>query len=63
VAGLFVLKAAWDFDPNEAQGLDGTLRDLAGRAHGQVLLTLAALGLVIFGVYSFFEARYRKLRT
>jgi hypothetical protein len=63
LAGLLLIKAAFDFDPNEAQGLDGTLRAVAGQTHGQVLLLFAAVGLVVFGVYSFFEARYRKLHT
>jgi hypothetical protein len=61
--GLLLVRAAMDFDPNEAQGIDGTLRTIADRAYGQVLLMLAALGLVAFGVYSgIVEARYRKLR-
>lgn len=61
LAGVFVTRAAIEFDPKEAKGLDGTLKTLGDQAYGQVLLTLCALGLVLFGVYSFFEARYRRL--
>ncbi|MCK9894986.1 DUF1206 domain-containing protein [Frankia sp. AgB32] len=61
LAGVFVTKAAIEFDPKEAKGLDGTLKTLAGQAYGQWLLTLCAVGLALFGVYSFFEARYHKL--
>jgi len=61
LAGLLLVKAAADFDPNEAQGIDGTLRTIANRPYGQVLLILAAVGLVAFGAFSFFEARYRQL--
>ncbi|WP_438803137.1 DUF1206 domain-containing protein [Frankia gtarii] len=61
LAGVFVTKAAIEFDPSEAKGLDGTLKTLAGQAYGQWLLTLCAIGLALFGIYSFFEARYRKL--
>ncbi len=61
LAGVFVTKAAIEFDPKEAKGLDGTLKTLAGQAYGQWLLTVCAIGLALFGVYSFFEARYRKL--
>ncbi|SNQ49677.1 conserved membrane hypothetical protein [Frankia canadensis] len=61
LVGVFVTKAAIEFDPQEAKGLDGTLRTLAGQAYGQWLLALCALGLALFGVYSFFEARYRRL--
>jgi hypothetical protein len=59
--GLLVIKAALDFDPDEARGLDGTLHLIAQQTYGQVLLTLAAFGLICFGVYSLAEARYREL--
>ena len=32
--GLFLLKAAWEFDPKEARGLDGALMELAQQAYG-----------------------------
>ncbi|WP_018502852.1 DUF1206 domain-containing protein [Parafrankia discariae] len=61
LAGVFVVKAAVEFDPDEAKGFDGTLRTIADQAYGQVLLVLCAVGLVLFGAYSFIEARYRRL--
>jgi hypothetical protein len=62
LAGLLLVRAAKDYNPQEAQGIDGTLRTIADRPYGQVLLVLAALGLLAFGVYSAaVEARYRKL--
>lgn len=63
LAGLLLVKAAIDFSPSEAQGIDGTLRTVAARSHGQILLLLAAIGLGVFGAYSFIEARYRRLHT
>ncbi|CUU53935.1 protein of unknown function (DUF1206) [Parafrankia irregularis] len=61
LAGVFVVKAAVDFDPDEAKGFDGTLRSIADQAYGQVLLACCAAGLALFGAYSFIEARYRRL--
>ncbi len=61
VAGFLLIKAAIDFNPDEATGLDGTLRTIARQAYGQVLLTITAIGLVAYGIYSFAEARYRQL--
>jgi hypothetical protein len=61
VAGFLLIKAAVDFDPDEATGVDGTLRTIAQQAYGQVLLTVTAIGLVAYGLYSFAEARYRQL--
>lgn len=60
VGGLFVL-AAWQSDPEEAGGLDTALRSLADTAPGTVLLVVVALGLVLYGVYSFARARFARL--
>ena len=61
VAGHLLLRAALDFDPERATGVDGTLRTIAAQAYGQMLLTVTALGLVAYGLFSFAEARYRRL--
>lgn len=61
VAGFLLVKAALDFDPKEATGLDGTLRTIASQAYGQLMLTVTAIGIMAFGLYSFVEARYRQL--
>ncbi|MGW0393478.1 DUF1206 domain-containing protein [Streptomyces sp. NPDC003042] len=60
VAGLFILLAAVQFEPNQAKGLDATLRSFAATPAGPVLLIAAAVGLLLFGLYSFCEARWRK---
>ncbi|WP_405790550.1 DUF1206 domain-containing protein [Streptomyces sp. NBC_01367] len=60
VAGLFVLLAAVQFDPGRAKGMDETLRSFAATPVGPVLLIAAAVGLLLFGLYSFCEARWRK---
>jgi len=59
--GLLLIKAAADYDPNEAQGLDGTLRTIAQQSYGEILLGLTALALFAFAAYSVAEARYRRL--
>jgi hypothetical protein len=60
VAGIFVVRAAYDFDPRQARGLDGALRSLADTAAGAWLLGAAALGLIAFGVYGYAEAVWRR---
>jgi TRAP-type C4-dicarboxylate transport system permease small subunit len=62
VIGVFLVVAAVTFDPAKAQGLDGALRKLATTPLGPWLLVAVALGLVIFGVYSWCEARWRKIQ-
>ncbi|MEV8100658.1 DUF1206 domain-containing protein [Kitasatospora sp. NPDC085879] len=60
VAGLFILLAAVKFDPSKAKGLDETLRSFADTPAGPVLLIAAAIGFLLFGLYSFCEARWHK---
>jgi hypothetical protein len=62
VVGVFLVVAAITFDPGKAQGLDGALRKLATTPLGPWLLVAVALGLVIFGIYSWCEARWRKIQ-
>ncbi|MFL6054829.1 MAG: DUF1206 domain-containing protein [Actinoallomurus sp.] len=59
-AGVFLGYAAITFDPGKAKGVDGTLREFASTSVGPWLLVLVAFGLVMFGLYSFCEARWRR---
>ena len=57
--GVFVTKAALDYNAKEAIGLDGALQKLAQQPYGQWLLGLTALGLVAYAIYCLVDARYR----
>jgi hypothetical protein len=59
--GLFLLKAAVEYDPQEAIGLDGALRKVVQASYGPWLLGLVAAGLICYGVFCFIEARYRRV--
>jgi Domain of Unknown Function (DUF1206) len=59
--GIFVIRAAIDYNPNKAVGLDGALAKLADHSYGSYLLGLVAAGLVAFAVYSLSDARYRRI--
>ena len=60
LSGLLVLDAAVTYQPKKARGLDGALRTLAEQPYGTVLLALAALGLIAFGIYGLAEARWHR---
>ncbi|TQS46481.1 DUF1206 domain-containing protein [Cryptosporangium phraense] len=60
VVGALVVAAAVSYDPDKASGLDGAMKTIASQPFGSVLLWLVALGFVCYGVYCFFDARYRK---
>jgi hypothetical protein len=61
LVGIFLIKAAIDFDPNKAVGLDGALAKIVHRSYGSVLLGIVAAGLIAFALYSLSDARYRKI--
>jgi hypothetical protein len=61
LVGVFLVKAAIDYKANEAIGLDGALAKLYDRAYGPWFLGAVAAGLVVFGVFSITEARYRRI--
>jgi hypothetical protein len=57
--GIFAIKAAVDYNPKDAVGLDGALQKLAHQSYGSVLLGITAAGLIAYGIYCFVDARYR----
>jgi hypothetical protein len=59
--GIFIVKAAIDYAPAKAVGLDGALSKLAHHSYGPYLLGVVAVGLVAFGLYSIADARYRRI--
>jgi hypothetical protein len=61
LVGVFLIKAAVDYDPNKAVGLDGALAKLANHSYGSMLLGIVAAGLVAFALYSLTDARYRRI--
>lgn len=61
LVGWFVLSAAVDDDPQQGQGVDGSVRKLAQSSAGPYVLGVLAVMLALFGLYMFAEARYRKV--
>jgi hypothetical protein len=60
-AGLFLLIAAFTGNAHKAKGIDATLLAFTKTPAGPWLLVLVAIGLVLFGGYSFAESRWRRL--
>jgi hypothetical protein len=61
LAGFFIVRAAWEYDPNEAIGLDGALAKLANAEYGPFLLGAVAAGLFAYGLFCLVQARYREV--
>ncbi|MFH9657100.1 DUF1206 domain-containing protein [Streptomyces sp. NPDC017248] len=60
-AGVFAVVAAVRHQPGQARGMDDTLRGFRDLPAGPWLLTLVALGLAAFGLFSWCSARWRDL--
>ena len=61
LVGVFLVKAALDYNASKAVGLDGALAKLANHSYGPLLLGVVAAGLVAFSLYSFADVRYRRI--
>jgi hypothetical protein len=61
IVGVLLFDAAIADTATRSRGLDGALRTLAQQPYGGLLLDIVAVGLAAFGVYCFFQAKYRKV--
>jgi Domain of Unknown Function (DUF1206) len=61
LVGVLVIEAAVTYQPSKAGGIDKALLTLRNQPFGEFLLILAALGLIVFGVYGLCEARWRRV--
>jgi hypothetical protein len=59
--GVYLLAAGVTSNPAQAKGVDQTLRALVQHPFGALAIYAIALGLLTFGVFSFFDARLRRL--
>ena len=61
--GALITYSAITFTPQNASGVDEALLEIVQAPAGPVLLTVVALGLIAFGLYSCAEARYRRFEA
>jgi hypothetical protein len=61
IVGFFLMIATLKHNSKDAKGLDAALVELLHQPFGPWLLGVVALGLIAYGLYSFVEARYRRV--
>jgi hypothetical protein len=61
LVGIFLIKAAIDYNSRAAVGLDGALAKIVHHSYGPFLLGIVATGLIAFALYSLSDARYRRI--
>ena len=54
---FFLIRAAIDYDPDKAGGMDAALSTVRDQPFGTVSLVIMALGIAAFGVYCFIWAK------
>jgi len=59
--GVFLVRAAWLFDPNEARGLDDSLRRVAGDSLGVLFVLVVGIGLILYGAFCIVTMSTQKL--
>jgi len=59
--GVFVVRGAMQFDPDEARGLDDSLRRVADSTGGTALVGVVALGLTLYGAFCVVSSPARKV--
>ena len=59
--GAFFARAAYEYDSQEAIGLDGALQKIVHASYGPLLLAIVAVGLLCYALFCFVEARYRRI--
>lgn len=60
LVGWFLVDAGLQHDPSETRGLDEALKELANTSYGPFLLSLLAIGLVVFGMFRVLDASVRR---
>jgi hypothetical protein len=61
VVGWFVTRAAVRFQPDEAKGMDGALREVTGSTAGSLLVGFVALALIVYGAFCVISAPRERL--
>lgn len=59
--GFFLVRAALEYDPSEAGGIEDALGWLAAQPWGNALFALVAIGLAAYGFFQLVKARYRAI--
>lgn len=59
--GFFFIQTAITANPDQAKGLDGALSEIAQQPFGQIMLGIAAIGLILYGFYQMVRGRYAQM--
>lgn len=59
--GYFLIKTAMTADPDDTRGFDGALAELAQQPHGKLILSILALGLILYGMYAIMKGIYQHM--
>ena len=61
MVGWLLLKAAWFIDPARAGGMSEAIRSFEHTPGGAMAYLLVAIGMLLYGLYAWIQAAYRKI--
>ncbi|GEM44474.1 DUF1206 domain-containing protein [Deinococcus cellulosilyticus] len=61
MVGWLLLRAAWYVDASEAGGMSEALRNFEKAPGGAITFLMIAIGMLLYGLYAWIQARYRKI--
>lgn len=59
--GVWMIRAAWHFNPAEAKGLGEALASLRAQPYGSILFMAVAFGILAYALFSFMYAAFRDI--
>lgn len=59
--GVLLIMAARQHNAHQAKGIGGSLSLLMHESYGHLLLAIVAIGLIAYGLYSWMQARFRRV--
>ncbi len=63
LVSFFLVRSAITYNSEEAEGIDGTLRQFTEYRWGQLLVGLIAIGFAAYGLFCVISARHQRLRA
>jgi hypothetical protein len=63
LVGGFLVRAAVRYDAHKGVGLDAALKNVHDKAYGPWAILVFAAALVLFGVFSLLQARWRRVES
>ena len=63
IIGYLIAHAAWNYQPQQTDGLRGAFQLILQQPYGVAMLAVAGIGMLAFAAYCFLEAMHRRVQV